>query len=636
MTPEATTLWRRIGRDLKMIPCQAPVRPRPLFSTLWGILFAVSTCLAGMAQAAAPSAQLRVSRAPYYVGIPMEVQVHISGLNRDPEPTCEGKEPDGGSLRFIGLVPNISTQISIINGRTTRSENVTFVCQYQFTPRREGRIRLQPFRVTQDQTRIETTAYTVDAEGLKPDPKLQLRLRIPSEPVFVGQQVPIGIEWWVDERLQESIQSYEIRSELFDDPDTFRFLPDERIPGTQQTLNIQTSQEQLMLPARARQSQQGDNRYVVISSERTLIPLRAGRFDLQGATVNANEVTAWRRDLFGGRRPASTRPIFAQDSNRTLVVKPPPASGRPESFGGGVGRGFSFAVETDRSVVQAGDPIVLTFTVTGSGELAPVGLPPLDSLLPAEQFRLPGDAISGQVVTGTKAFRVPVRVMDENVTEIPALPYSWFDPELAEYQTTYSLPIALSVRPAQIVSADDVVTGRTDSENAEEAGEIAGSQDRKASNEDRRSFSAREADLAIEINRSALEAHSSLSTSGQATVYGISLLGLAAAWLFSRRRNASPDRARQRAREKALRARIEKARDLPPAEALAEMAAALRELAARRPDLDSGEVGEFIAACDDILYAPGDMPAQQRVQENADRALELADGIIAHREEVSG
>ena len=626
----AITPLKRTGRPLKSTLLPDPVGQRLISLVRWGLIFSLLYC--GAAAAEDPSAQLRVSRPPYHVGIPMEVQVHISGFEREPEPTCEIDPPKGGSLRFLGLSPNVSTQISIINGRTTRSETVTFVCQYQFTPRKEGQHRFQPFRVRQGQTRAQTTGYSIDAEALQPDPKLQLRLRLPSKPIFVGQQVPIEIEWWVDERLQESIQNYEIRSELFDDADTFRFLPDSRASGNQQTLNVQTSQEQLLLPARARKITEGGNRYVIITSERTLVPLRAGRFSLEGATVNANEVTSWRRDLFGGRRPAATRPIFAQDSARTLVVKPPPATGRPASFGGAIGQGFSFGVETDRSVVQVGDPMVLTFTVSGSGELSPVGLPPLDSLLPAAQFRLPEDEISGQVMTGTKAFRVPVRVIDDRVTEIPALPYSWFDPELAEYQTTYSLPIALSVRPAQIVSADDVVSARKNPGPDLGRGDSVNPIPTEPPSLGYRAFGSSEADLAIEIDRKTLTQRPPFSTTGRSVLYAISVLLLSVVWLFSRQRDASPGRAKQRAGEKALRQRIEKSRHCPPNEALTEIVAALRELAAGRPEAVGPEIEEFIAACDDILYAPGNTPTDGVVQENIQRALQLADQIIDHRD----
>ncbi|MCH2186140.1 hypothetical protein MK280_09735, partial [Myxococcota bacterium] len=278
-----------------------------------------------------------------------------------------------------------------------------------------------------------------------------------------------------------------------------------------------------------------------------------------------------------------------------------------------------------------GDPIVLTFTVSGSGELSPVGLPPLDSLLPEDQFRLPEDEISGQVMTGTKAFRVPVRVTDDRVTEIPALPYSWFDPELAEYQTTYSLPIALSVRPAQVVSAEDVVSAR----NAPSSDPGRNTPDTPPTAEPpsygSRSFGSSEADLAIEINRKTLTQGPGFSSTGRAILYGLSVVLLLAAWFVSRRRNSSPERAKQRANEKALRQRIERTRNLPPDEALTEIVAALRELAAGRPDAAGPEVEEFIAACDDILYAPGQTPPDVVVRESAHRALQLADQIIDRR-----
>ncbi|MFP6640146.1 MAG: hypothetical protein VCC04_07875, partial [Myxococcota bacterium] len=506
---------------------------------------------------------------------------------------------------------------------------VTFICQYEYTPRSEGQHRFAPFRLTQGQTVVETSPYAIKAEALRPDAKLKLRLRLPDEPIFVGQRVPVILEWWIDERLQQSIQDYSIRSELFEDGDTYRFLEPQRPAAGQQVLNIQTERGQVALPARAERRTEGGHPFVVLTAERVLIPLRPGTFPLGGATVNANEVTSWRRDLFGGRRPSATRPIFGQDVPRTLVVKPTPQAGRPPSFGGAVGRGFSFAVETDRSVVQTGEPIVLTFTVSGSGELDPVGLPPLDTLLPPDRFRLPEDEISGQVVADTKAFRVPVRVTDENVTEIPALPYSWFDPEQAEYQTTYSLPVALSVRPARVVSAADVVSPWTETESGDEspgtmepdlsAGLEMSGQKATESN----------ADLAIEVDPERLWHHSGLSGTGLAAIYGLSLGLVLSSWGFARRRHVSPERLRLRAVEKTQRRRIENARGQPTQEALAEIASALRELAVTRPGTSLPELEVFLTACDDVLYAPGATQPESAVNESVDRALALVDRIVA-------
>ena len=50
----------------------------------------------------------------------------------------------------------------------------------------------------------------------------------------------------------------------------------------------------------------------------------------------------------------------------------------PPSFAGAVGRGFSLEAAADRSVVQLGDPITLTLTIRGDGNLGNVALPALE------------------------------------------------------------------------------------------------------------------------------------------------------------------------------------------------------------------------------------------------------------------
>ena len=131
-------------------------------------------------------------------------------------------------------------------------------------------------------------------------------------------------------------------------------------------------------------------------------------FDLAAATIHVDEITHFQRDLFGRRTAARTRKIFARDVPRRLVVKAPPIQGRPESFAGAVGRGFSLEAAADRSVVQLGDPITLTLTVRGDGNLASIGLPRLDAdggLLPG-QFRIPEGDVSGQLTADGKVFLV--------------------------------------------------------------------------------------------------------------------------------------------------------------------------------------------------------------------------------------
>ena len=95
------------------------------------------------------------------------------------------------------------------------------------------------------------------------------------------------------------------------------------------------------------------------------------------------------------------------------------------------------------------------------------------------------------------------------------------------------------------------------------------------------------------------------------------------------RRDARPEETRRRALDKRRRQRIEEAKEKPSAEALSEITAVLRELVGSRSDVPSQEIDQFIASCDEILYSPDPTNRAAMVQERVQRALSLADEMIA-------
>jgi hypothetical protein len=550
----------------------------------------------------APQVELKIAPAPYYVGVAIDLHLQVEGLEASPEPSCTDAAVDGGRLSLVAIVPNISTQVTIINGRTSRTDRVTFVCRFSLTVARPGEIRLGPFLVAQGAVRGESPIYSIQARTLAPDPRVRIRLVLPEGPIYVGQRLPVGIEWWIDEEIQETIQNYEIRSQLFEMPDTFRFVDDRPANRGEQTLTVQTPAGENTFSAAVETVDEGGRTFLVVRAQRTLIPLRSGSFDLPRATVGLNEVTRWQRDFFGGRRPAQTRRIFGNDVDRRLVVRDAPLENRPGSYGGAIGRGFSFEVTADRSVVQRGDPILLTFTVRGEGGLEHVGLSGLEGALHPNSFTLPSDQPSGEIADGAKIFRVPVRILDESLEEIPALPYSWFDPSLGEYQTVYSRPIALSVRPAQLISAADVVAaqpGQTPASrksNKPEAG--------RSKSSGPGDFSLTGANLAIELDRDRLRGARKSRGQRLGVLYVASLLMLTAAFLYRRRSDRDPEILRVSAGYKEQIRRIDAAASLPRKEALGQIASALRELGGL--GLGGGNLKReaLIAECDAVFYAP--------------------------------
>jgi len=320
-------------------------------------------------------------------------------------------------------------------------------------------------------------------------------------------------------------------------------------------------------------------------------------------------------------------------------VEEPPARGRPASFGGAIGSGFSLEVSADRSVVRRGDPITLRLTIRGDAHLPTLGPPPLTGPggLPPEDFRLLEDELSGEVQDGAKRFEATVRVLDEDVREIPAIEYAWFDPETGEYRTTRSRPIALSVRPAEVVSADDVVAATPSGEEAGagDAGAAArrgAAPGRRDTDEGDAASLALQADLSIEERIDRLVARPGATWPLETALYGGGLAVVLAAASWRRRSRTSPRVARLRALHRAERARIDAAARLPRREGLTEIATALRALSQADPALRSTEVDAFVRECDEILYAPAGDGSAASDTVDADRvrrARALADALGA-------
>ena len=404
--------------------------------------------------ATAQDVQVQSSRGPHYVGDPITIQVVASGFEEEPTPNVETPKLEAGSLRFAGVSPSVSNSISIVNGKITRSKEVRFVYQYELLATRAGRVTVPAFSVSQGGTSRETRPFAFDVKRVPTTGMVELSLDLPKGPIFVGQKVPVGIELRIDREAERDLLSLTTSVPLFDVP-SLRFVDTPR--DADNALEIRTANGTLQLPADAREERVGGRVVLVLRAERTMIAQSPDPVRADPARAVITRGTRFRRDLFGQRQAASVERL-SEGEQVSLEVVEVPRDGRPPSFAGAVGQGFTLEVSADRSVVQLGEPIVLHFTLRGDGDLSTAGLPPFDSagFFDADQFRLPEDPPAGLVDERGKHFEASLRVLDANVREVPALEYSWFDAKSRRFETTRTRPIALSVGAAQIIGADDV------------------------------------------------------------------------------------------------------------------------------------------------------------------------------------
>ncbi|MCB2262376.1 MAG: BatD family protein [Candidatus Thiosymbion ectosymbiont of Robbea hypermnestra] len=584
--------------------------------------------------AAAQQARLQAEEGPHFVAVPVRLQVIAEGFEETPQPRIEVPDPAQGRLELTGISPSVSTSIQIINGQMTQSKWVRFVFAYQFLTQTPGEPSIGPFRVSQNGKQASTGRLRLSIGEIPVSRRQRLRLVLPAGPLIVGQRVPVRLEWWSPAELHGVLFNPRLAVPLFERLDAFRFhdLPD---PTADTPLTLDTAAGPLELAATTRRESWRGEPYLVRTLTRRLIPLRTGEFALAPAGLVVDEAVRWRRTLFGDRIPTQARKRRVEDRPLTLIVQDLPQTGRPASFTGTVGPGYRLEVTADRSVVRVGDPIRLTLTLRGDAAVETAVLPPLtaDGGLSPEDFRIPRDKTAGVYADGAKRFRITLRALHEGVTAIPPLAFSWYDPERQEYRTSRSRPVALSVRPARIVSAADVVSAvpakpREPAADTEQAPPATTAEADGPSTRPRPAFSLTGADLAIVTDLEALKQPSGLLPTGIGLQIGAYALGLLAILLaLPARRRALADPA-QLARAQALRAqRAAVANARNPAAA----STALRQMVATAGTPPPPELDRLLAECDAAAYAPGgasrtlDEPMRIQATQLADRILQDTD-----------
>ena len=565
------------------------------------------------------SASLQTTqRPPYYSGIPLELLVVAEGFDETPQPKLEFEQPSNASLELVGVSPNVSSNIQIINGRMTQSRSVVFKYHLRFLAKNVGNYQVGPFVVVQGNTRKRVAGARIDVGKVPRATNQNIKLILPPSDLYVGQRIPISLEWWVESSGVENLINQQAQVPLFDRQDDFQFYDEDKQEDN--TFSILLNSGQQAFPANVRSDQKQNKTYVVWKIDRVMMPLKSGSFDIEPASVNVDEGLRWQRDLFGRRTATQARKLRVDGKQLKFTVLPVPMKGRPTSFAGAVGKGVVLEVSADRSVVQVGDPINVTLILKGGAEVENASLPSVAADLPDTDFRIPDGKIAGEYIGDGKRFELVIRVLNDRVREIPPISYSWFDPNLKEFQTTRSRPIALSVKAAQMVSAQDVVRAK----EFETASEEEEPETPKITKETRPAFTLSGADLSINKDIDLLTHSSGKFLGGwiqQGMCYTLAFMFLVMAPLIKRRADMDPAVTRK-SKELQLQREV-----ISTAASPGDLSDALRRMAVVADVVSRKEYESVLAECDALEYAPDG--ANSKIDTNVrNQALALADEML--------
>ena len=455
------------------------------------VLAALHACFA----ISAFTAEVRLGNVPQenYVGMPISLPIQIINATDHDPPQIE---PVDGLNIQRPIKPSQSTSSQFIqNGRDIRTTSTT-TYQYNFvvTPEREGTFTIRPIKVVADGVATVTRAVTIKVKGSETGDLMFLEVEANEESVYVGQPLHVTLRILI-KQFQDKKMGVAVSER-----DTWKMIQPRSEWGLFEK-RMQELQDQRQRPRGelvVRNDAVGEpTRYFAFELDAKIYPKQAGEIDGSQIRIVAHYPTGLRRlddrfsddffpgglfDSFMGPRVAahSPRPIEATASSLPVQIKPIPTEGRPDNYRGAVGRYRILTEVTPRSC-RVGEPLQLNIAVDsdqagGAGPMELVRAPALSDFgALTDHFKVPDEPLAGFVDGRRKVFSTTIRPRSNQVAEVPAIPYSFFDPAEEKFVTVFSDPIAIEVEDAEMLALDNVVSGGIDKaspqrdSNAEEA-----------------------------------------------------------------------------------------------------------------------------------------------------------------------
>jgi hypothetical protein len=346
---------------------------------------------------------------------------------------------DGFDVRYVGP----STQVSVVNGEYSSAKAFT----YTLFPLKTGKFTIPGFKVEINATEYRTDPLEVTVvssapaagtdkaqdgdEGGSPQQEIDLASRVrllllvPKARCYMNEKLPLLIKLYVQDLPLQDIT-----------------MPQLNVLGISLGEYAQPRQYQEVVEGL---------KFQVVEFQTSITPTRSGKIILGPASVEGNILyrSNERKNPFGrGLMDDSffqgfftsyqKRPMTVSSRPVELEVLEIPREGKPADFSGGVGR-FDLRVETGPAEVKVGDPVTLKISISGDGDFKAVKLPEFG----ADGFKAYPPQVKGddqrklieQVIIPTRA----------DITGVPSISFSYFDPVRGEYVTLVKGPFPLKV-----------------------------------------------------------------------------------------------------------------------------------------------------------------------------------------------
>src|SRR6202011_5222793 len=376
---------------------------------------------------AEPSISSSLSETVTDVDHPVRLEIKIENARITRPPTVS---VNGLSISFAGT----SNGTQILNFKASSITIFTYIV----TPTTEGIYQIPPVEVSAGGKAYRTSPLTLKVihgdpnRSAKTDKPYFAELVIPKESAYVGEQIPIELRFYFNQRIQ--YQPYPQGQYPLIDREGFVIKK-----------YLEPTEKQLESNGRI---------YHVVVYKTGLTGVKPGKLDLQSATQSFLVSTPFgMRNAPGFIDPTEAfqqQVIDVKTNGASVDIKPLPAAGRPPSFSGAVGD-FTLTTSAQPTKARTGDPVSMKVQIKGLGNFDRIEQPALTntegwrSYQPSEEIQ----AMDDLGLSAVKTFSFPL-VAEKAMTSLPTVEFSYFDPNAEKYVTLKSSPIKIEIEGEQL------------------------------------------------------------------------------------------------------------------------------------------------------------------------------------------
>lgn len=378
------------------------------------------------------SVSASVDRKSVAVGDAITLTIEVQGSQSVGAPALP--DVDGFQSQYIGP----SMQISIVNGQSSAS----VAHRYSLMAAKTGQFTIPPVIIEHEGKTYRTNPIEVQIAsgssvqrsgsitpaGLKD--YIYLTISTERKTAYLNEGIPLRLRLHV----RSGLDVREIRYPTFPSAG-FSVLPfDEPI---QRLANIEGV------------------RFRIIDFPTTVYPVTCGELSLGPAELNCSLIVTRSQSRLRAREPffddffdrRERRPLNIKSDPYRITVKPLPTERQPRSFSGAVGQ-YALDVVAKPTSLKVGEPITLTVTIKGYGNIDAVKMPRIIGL---DRFKVyePQVDVKKAGSSGEKAFEQVLIPTSAEIKAIPQILLSYFDPEAGEYRTRVRGPIPIQVAPSE-------------------------------------------------------------------------------------------------------------------------------------------------------------------------------------------